>query len=156
MLVHVMDQRELAKGEGPIALILAPTRELAEQIHREARKFSKPYGVCVCVCVGGVCVCGGGALWRPRAALSCVERLQAVAAAAAAAAVAAAATHAGGARGGGRGARRSAHSFSLHARARFTAWRLPRQACVSSRRLAACPSLTSSRSSKQVCACEVP
>lgn len=38
MIVHVMDQRELERGEGPIAVIAAPTRELAEQIHKEARK----------------------------------------------------------------------------------------------------------------------
>ena len=38
MIVHVMDQQELAKGEGPIAVIVSPTRELAEQIHKEARK----------------------------------------------------------------------------------------------------------------------
>jgi ATP-dependent RNA helicase DDX42 len=44
MLVHIMDQPELQKGEGPIGLILAPTRELSEQIHKETRKFSKPYG----------------------------------------------------------------------------------------------------------------
>lgn len=28
----------LQKGEGPIAVIVAPTRELAEQIHKEARE----------------------------------------------------------------------------------------------------------------------
>lgn len=44
MLVHIMDQPELDKGQGPIGLVLAPTRELAEQIHKETRKFSKPYG----------------------------------------------------------------------------------------------------------------
>lgn len=32
MLVHVMDQRELADGDGPIGLILAPTRELSQQV----------------------------------------------------------------------------------------------------------------------------
>ncbi|GFH31889.1 DEAD box RNA helicase CiRH51, partial [Haematococcus lacustris] len=31
MLVHIMDQAELVKGTGPIGLVVAPTRELAEQ-----------------------------------------------------------------------------------------------------------------------------
>ena len=42
MVVHVSDQRPLAKGEGPIGVVLAPTRELVEQIHREMAKFLKP------------------------------------------------------------------------------------------------------------------
>ena len=32
LLRHVLDQRPLKDGEGPIALIIAPTRELATQI----------------------------------------------------------------------------------------------------------------------------
>lgn len=32
MLVHIMDQRELKTGDGPIGLILAPTRELSQQV----------------------------------------------------------------------------------------------------------------------------
>lgn len=44
MLVHIMDQPQLSKNEGPIAVIAAPTRELAEQIHKHTRIFSKPYG----------------------------------------------------------------------------------------------------------------
>lgn len=48
MVVHIMDQPELEKGEGPIGIIVAPTRELSEQIHKEARKFSKPYGAPRC------------------------------------------------------------------------------------------------------------
>ena len=43
MVVHVSDQRPLAKGEGPIGVVLAPTRELVEQIHKEIAKFLKPY-----------------------------------------------------------------------------------------------------------------
>jgi ATP-dependent RNA helicase DDX42 len=39
-----MDQRELVKGAGPIGVVLAPTRELAEQIHKETRKFARAYG----------------------------------------------------------------------------------------------------------------
>jgi superfamily II DNA/RNA helicase len=41
--VHIMDQPELGRGEGPIAVVVAPTRELAEQIHKETRKFSRVY-----------------------------------------------------------------------------------------------------------------
>lgn len=32
MLVHIMDQKELSPGDGPIGLILAPTRELSMQV----------------------------------------------------------------------------------------------------------------------------
>ncbi|KAG2389003.1 hypothetical protein C9374_014403 [Naegleria lovaniensis] len=38
-LMHVLAQKELKKGEGPIMVILTPTRELAIQIHRECEKF---------------------------------------------------------------------------------------------------------------------
>ncbi|PIN21205.1 ATP-dependent RNA helicase [Handroanthus impetiginosus] len=37
--VHVSAQPRLAQGEGPIVLVLAPTRELAVQIQEEAVKF---------------------------------------------------------------------------------------------------------------------
>ncbi|KAJ8440856.1 hypothetical protein Cgig2_000744 [Carnegiea gigantea] len=54
MIVHIMDQPELDKGEGPIGVICAPTRELAHQIYLEARKFAKPYGVRVSAVYGGM------------------------------------------------------------------------------------------------------
>ncbi|KAI8529077.1 hypothetical protein RHMOL_Rhmol12G0197600 [Rhododendron molle] len=38
-LVHVSAQPRLAQGDGPIVLVLAPTRELAVQIQQEALKF---------------------------------------------------------------------------------------------------------------------
>jgi len=42
MLVHVYDQRTLRSSEsGPIGIIVAPTRELANQIYDETKKFAK-------------------------------------------------------------------------------------------------------------------
>jgi ATP-dependent RNA helicase DDX23/PRP28 len=44
---------EVTKGDGPYALILAPTRELVQQIETEARKFATPMGLTVVSIVGG-------------------------------------------------------------------------------------------------------
>ncbi len=44
----------LLTGEGPIGVIVAPTRELAEQIHRECRRFGKAYGLRMCAAFGGL------------------------------------------------------------------------------------------------------
>lgn len=54
MIVHIMDQPELDKGEGPIGVICAPTRELAHQIYLESKKFAKSYGIRVAAVYGGV------------------------------------------------------------------------------------------------------
>ncbi|KAM0946983.1 putative RNA helicase [Dioscorea sansibarensis] len=49
-LVHVNAQPRLAHGEGPVVLVLAPTRELAVQIQEEAMKFGSHSNVrCTCV-----------------------------------------------------------------------------------------------------------
>ncbi|KAL1920617.1 uncharacterized protein VTP21DRAFT_994 [Calcarisporiella thermophila] len=53
MLVHIMDQEELEDGDGPIGLILVPTRELATQIQTEAKKFARVYGLRVSAVYGG-------------------------------------------------------------------------------------------------------
>ncbi|KAL5209530.1 hypothetical protein ABZP36_005153 [Zizania latifolia] len=45
MIVHIMDQPELEKEEGPIGVVCAPTRKLAHQIYLEAKKFAKPYNL---------------------------------------------------------------------------------------------------------------
>ena len=52
-LVHLMDQPELVKGDGPIVLIMAPVRELAAQILTESRKFAKAYDGVRCAGVFG-------------------------------------------------------------------------------------------------------
>ncbi|KAI8082069.1 hypothetical protein BDF21DRAFT_381442 [Thamnidium elegans] len=41
MFRHIKDQRPLDAGEGPIAIIMTPTRELATQIHKECKPFLK-------------------------------------------------------------------------------------------------------------------
>lgn len=44
---------EYNMSDGPYALILAPTRELAQQIEKEARIFAEPFGYSVVCLVGG-------------------------------------------------------------------------------------------------------
>jgi ATP-dependent RNA helicase DDX5/DBP2 len=56
-MVHISHQRGLARGEGPIVLVLAPTRELAQQIQTVARDFglhTKPL-------IRNTCIFGGSA-----------------------------------------------------------------------------------------------
>ena len=53
LLRHARDQPPLAPGDGPIALIMAPTRELVAQIGREARPFAKAAGLAVTCVYGG-------------------------------------------------------------------------------------------------------
>lgn len=50
---HIQDQPPLKSGEGPIGLIMAPSRELALQISREAKKFAKHLGLSVACIYGG-------------------------------------------------------------------------------------------------------
>ncbi|CAI8017258.1 ATP-dependent RNA helicase DDX42 [Geodia barretti] len=63
MIVHCIDQPEIKEGDGPIALVCAPTRELCQQIYHEARKFGKSYNLTV------TCVYGGGSKWEQSNAL---------------------------------------------------------------------------------------
>lgn len=53
MFRHILDQNPLEDGDGPIAIILTPTRELCMQIGKDIRKFSKPLNL------RAVCVYGG-------------------------------------------------------------------------------------------------
>ncbi|XP_045767012.1 ATP-dependent RNA helicase dbp2-like isoform X2 [Maniola jurtina] len=51
--VHIVHQPRLQRGDGPIALILAPTRELAQQIQSVAQAYSA-HG-----CIRNTCLFGG-------------------------------------------------------------------------------------------------
>merc|ERR1711988_1645202 len=53
-IVHINAQPYLSKGDGPIVLILAPTRELAVQIQEEANRFGKSSKIKNTCCYGGV------------------------------------------------------------------------------------------------------
>ena len=53
-IVHINAQPLLAPGDGPIVLILAPTRELAVQIQTEASKFGKSSRIRNTCVYGGV------------------------------------------------------------------------------------------------------
>ena len=50
---HVLDQPPLEEEDGPIAIIMTPTRELALQIFREAKKFCKPLQLSIACIYGG-------------------------------------------------------------------------------------------------------
>lgn len=53
LLRHIKDQRPLEAGEGPMAVIMTPTRELALQIVRECKPFSKVLGITAMCAYGG-------------------------------------------------------------------------------------------------------
>lgn len=54
MFRHILDQEPLDEEDGPIAIIMTPTRELALQIYKEAFKFCKPLDLRVACIYGGV------------------------------------------------------------------------------------------------------
>jgi len=53
MFRHILDQPKLEKGEGPIAVVITPTRELATQICDHASKFTKVLGLRIVAVYGG-------------------------------------------------------------------------------------------------------
>ncbi|KAK2752791.1 pre-mRNA processing RNA-helicase [Onygenales sp. PD_40] len=53
MFRHIKDQRPLENMEGPIGLIMTPTRELATQIHKECKPFLKALNLRAVCAYGG-------------------------------------------------------------------------------------------------------
>ena len=53
IIVHVLDQPQMSSGDGPISLILSPTRELTEQIYTETKRFAKLFNIRTCAVFGG-------------------------------------------------------------------------------------------------------
>ncbi len=53
MIIHILDQPHMEIGDGPIGLILSPTRELATQIYQETKRFGKVYNIRTCPIYGG-------------------------------------------------------------------------------------------------------
>lgn len=52
-IMHIFHQKSSKQGDGPVALILAPTRELAQQIQQVLLQFGGPSGI------KSLCLCGG-------------------------------------------------------------------------------------------------
>ncbi|CAE7453529.1 unnamed protein product [Symbiodinium pilosum] len=63
LIRHILDQPKLGNGDGPIGFVVAPTRELALQIQREASTF------CKAVHLISVCAYGGGPMGEQLSAL---------------------------------------------------------------------------------------
>ena len=53
MISHCRNQAPLGRGDGPFAVVLAPTRELAQQINDECKVFSQTSKIRTCIIVGG-------------------------------------------------------------------------------------------------------
>lgn len=58
MIRHILDQPPVKPGEGPIALIMAPTRELVMQINSDLKLFSGRTGIRSIAIFGGAVVAG--------------------------------------------------------------------------------------------------
>lgn len=54
MIRMIRDQKPIGEGDGPIGLVIAPTRELVLQIYKETKAFAKVCGLTVVAIYGGV------------------------------------------------------------------------------------------------------
>jgi ATP-dependent RNA helicase DDX46/PRP5 len=54
---HIKDQRPLEQMEGPMAVVMTPTRELAVQIHKDCKPFLKVLNLRVSINIGASIHC---------------------------------------------------------------------------------------------------
>ena len=64
MIVHILAQPQMKAGDGPIGVILSPTRELAVQIYQECKKFAEKS-----FSIRTLCIYGGASKWEMQKAL---------------------------------------------------------------------------------------
>ncbi|KAJ5076035.1 atp-dependent RNA helicase ddx42 [Anaeramoeba ignava] len=54
LIIHCLDQPHIQKGDGPISVILVPTRELAHQVYLVTTQLAKPHNLIVKEITGGI------------------------------------------------------------------------------------------------------
>ena len=54
---HIKDQRPLEQMEGPLAIVMTPTRELATQIHRDCKPFLRVLNLRVSMILAFMGIC---------------------------------------------------------------------------------------------------
>jgi superfamily II DNA/RNA helicase len=76
-LIHITRQEPMQPGDGPIALVLSPTRELAQQTSQVCQDFAQSLGVRQCCVFGGASLGGQAAELRrsPAFVVACPGRL---------------------------------------------------------------------------------
>ena len=58
LLRHIMYQSPLRDGDGPIGLVMVPTRELAQQVYSDSKYLCKMLGIRVTCVYGGAGLAG--------------------------------------------------------------------------------------------------
>jgi superfamily II DNA/RNA helicase len=76
-LIHITRQEPVQRGDGPVVLVLSPTRELAQQTSQVCQDFARALGVGQCCVFGGASLGGQAAELRrsPGFLVACPGRL---------------------------------------------------------------------------------
>jgi superfamily II DNA/RNA helicase len=76
-LIHITRQEPLHPGDGPIVLVISPTRELAQQTSQVCQDFASAMGIHQCCIFGGASISGQAAELRksPAFVVACPGRM---------------------------------------------------------------------------------